>query len=52
MSFIFTAVDDFLEERIFTPRDGSLEERIRSYKSVQEALKNAEASLQHVDNVL
>lgn len=38
------------EAYIFNPRNDSLEERIRSYRSVLEALRNAEASLEHLDD--
>ncbi len=37
-------------DHIFTPQDDSLAERIRAYRSVAEAYRNAEASLKHMNN--
>ncbi len=37
-------------EHIFTPKDDSLSERVRAYRSVSEAYRNAEASLKYMDD--
>ncbi|MCW8930999.1 MAG: hypothetical protein OQL19_12270 [Gammaproteobacteria bacterium] len=50
MNLIYYNPDMTQADTIFTPKDNSLEERIKAYRSVVGAWYNAEASLKAMDN--